>query len=77
MEATFINSIEDLKQAINHPYRIGEYLCDDTQVFEVDSDMYVNEALIDTYEPNELWYGINWDDDSLYTENGFKIPSVY
>ena len=74
---TPINCIEDLKAAINHPYRIGEYLTDETQIFEVDEDMNVNEALIDTYEDGELFYCINWEDDDLYTEQGVKIESVY
>lgn len=79
MEAVqFINSLEDLKQAIKHPYRIGEFLSDDTQVFEVSNDDNENEALIQSYdEKNELYYAVNWEDDSLFTEDGIKIRSVY
>ena len=77
MNLQAINTLEDLKEAINHPYRIGEFLTDETQIFEVDQDMDINECLIDTYEPNELFYGVNWEDRYIYTEDGTKIEPVY
>ena len=74
---TTINSLEDLKIAINHPYRNGEFLCDGTQVFEVSDDDDEMVALIDSYGPGELSYSVNWESQDLYTEDGIQIESVY
>lgn len=73
----FVNSVEDFKELINHPYRVGEYFSDGTQVFEVPAELNEVEALIETYEVNELEYHVNWEDSDLYTESGVKIESVY
>lgn len=75
----YINSLDDLKQAINHPYRSGEYLSDGTQIFEVSEDMNENECLIESYEgePDALFYAVNWEGESLYTECGIEIESIY
>ena len=77
MIQNYINSIEDLIAAYDHPYRMGEFLTDETSIFEVDEDDNINQALIDSCEPDTLLYIVNWEDNSLYTEDGIKIESVY
>ena len=74
-----IKTIIDLKNAINNPYRMSEYLTDGTQIFEVSDDMNENQCLIESYEGEDyaLLYNINYEDDNLYTEDGNKIESIY
>ena len=72
-----ITSIEDLKIAINHPYRNGEYLCDGTQVFEVTDDDNEMMGLIESYEGEPLTYSVNWEDQDLYTDEGVQIEPIY
>ena len=74
-----INTITDLENVINNPYRMGEYLTDGTQIFDVSDDMNENQCLIETYDNEEdvLFYDINYEDDNLYTENGKKIEMIY
>jgi len=72
----YINSLVDLKNQQNHPYRNGEYLTDGTQVFEVEDDD-INLCLIESYEEDALMYLINWEDLELYTEDGARIEAVY
>lgn len=74
---TYINSLKDLKEAESNPYCYGSYLTDGTSIFAIDADDNMNQGLIETYEPNELIYEINWEDDSLYADDGTKIESVY
>jgi len=78
-QAIFINSLKDLKEACNHPYRTGEFLTDDSQIFEVSLDDNINECLIESYEDerNALTYHVNWEDNYLFTEDGTQIPPVY
>ena len=73
----YINSLADLKKAINHPYRSGEYLSDETQIFEVTDDDNEMAGLIESYDADGLFYAINWEDNTLFTEDGTQIESVY
>lgn len=77
MKAIFINSLEDLKRECSHPYRSGEYLTDGTNVYPVEDKDEDNEALIETFEQDELMYMVNWEGDCIYTECGVKIEPVY
>lgn len=72
-----INSLEDLKKASNHPYAMNGYLTDGTQIFDVTGNDEQDQALIDTYEKDELDYDINWEDNNLFTEDGYQIKPAY
>ena len=74
---TVINNIQDLKNAINHPYRSSEFLTDGTNIFEVSDNDYENEALIETYGSNELFYSVLWEGEPIFTESGIEIEPVY
>ena len=76
-KAIVINSLSDLREAINHPYRNGEYFYDGTQVLEVTDDEDEMTALIETYDNGELSYHINWESKDIFTEDGTQIPSIY
>lgn len=82
MTPTIVNSLKDLKQCFNHPYRSGEYLIDqDGAIYPVmDTDQeneYFIEEHIATYGENTLSYAINWEGGSIFTECGEQIESVY
>ncbi len=71
-----INNIQDFLNAINHPYRSGEFFTNDEgNIFTVPDNMDEVQELIDSND--DLIYGVNIQDDSLYSENGNKIPPIY
>jgi hypothetical protein len=72
-----INTLADLKVAIDHPYRASEYLTDGTSIFDVVDDENVNQALIDGYEWDELEYMVLWEGQTIETEDGTLIEPVY
>lgn len=71
-----INSLEDFKQAINHPYRMGEYFFTNSgELIEVPENNNEVLELIDEY--GSLNYAVNYEDTDMYFENGKQIPTVY
>jgi len=77
--ATPINTIEDFRTAINHPYRSGEYLTDGTSIFQVPDNEEEVICLIDSYEgeADALTYDVNWEDQNMFDEIGNQIKPVY
>ena len=71
-----IFTIEDFKQAINHPYRSGEYFSDGSELFQVSDNIEEVQEFIESYECG-LEYHINWEDDMLYDNYGEQIEAVY
>ena len=67
----------DLISARSHPYRASEYLTDGTQIFIVSDDDSENQALIDSYEGDDLFYDVLWEGEDLYTEDGIRVVAVY
>jgi len=77
MSTIYINCLNDLKRQLNHPYRAGEFLTDETSIFTVSEDNNINEGLIESCEPGSLIYGVNWEDDHFFAEDGTKIEPIY
>ena len=73
----YINCLADLKKQLNHPYRLGEFLTDETNIFVINEDDNNNSDLIESCEPGTLIYMINWEDNYLFAEDGTKIEPVY
>lgn len=70
-----VNTIEELKENLNHPYRMGEFISkQDGEIVEVPES---NEELIELLEDGFVYYGINYEDNELFFENGTKVPMVY
>lgn len=72
-----IHTLDDLIKIRSHPYRLSEYLTDETNIYEVNTDDNINEALLETHEPEGLLYMVNWEYPGVYTEDGTRIPSAY
>lgn len=70
-----VNTLVELKNNLNHPYRMGEFIVkQDGEVLEVPE---TDEEMIELLEDGFVHYGINYEDDSLYFENGKQVPMVY
>ena len=73
-----ILTFEQILEAINHQYRLGEYFINAFNcVVEVPENL-TKESFNELLEENgTLIYTINWEDNFLFTEDGTKIPAVY
>lgn len=69
------DSIDKFKELIDHPYRIGEFFVIDGEVVEVPDDIEEVKELINSNK--FIHYCVNWEDDSLFFEDGKKVQSVY
>jgi hypothetical protein len=74
---TPINTIDDFDKAINHPYRVGEFLFlpQTGSVLCVNHRQNVVELLDELNQP--LMYGIHWEGDPIEANCGDIIESVY
>jgi len=75
-----ITTLEHFRDAINHPYRIGEYFIDsDGNIFPVPEH---EEGVIDLiFQAGEkkvtIFYSLNWEEENLFAENGTQIQPIY
>ena len=75
-----ITTLEHFNNAINHPYRIGEYFADsDGNIFTVpEQEQRVINLLIQAGE-NEvtIFYAVNWEDENLFASDDIQIQPIY
>lgn len=63
---------EELKELDLNPYNISGFVTDGSNVYTVEDFIEFREM----YDNGQnFYYCINWENDSLYTENGTKIPA--
>jgi hypothetical protein len=71
-----VKRLSDFKKQIETPYRLGEFFqLQNGNIVEIpDSEKEVEDLL---ESEGFVYYGINFEDDELFFENGKQVPMVY
>lgn len=65
---------EQLKELNLNPYNTSSFVTDESNVYTVEDFIEFREM----YDyGQDFYYCINWENDSLYTEDGTKIETAY
>jgi hypothetical protein len=70
---TKFNTIKELKALDSNAYNISGFVTNEWEIHTVE-DFLKYETIT---EDENWYYGINWENDSLYSENGTKIEPAY
>ena len=70
---TKFNSIKELKALDLNAYNISGFVTNESEIHTVE-DFLKYETMV---EGDNWYYCINWENESLYTENGTKIEPAY